>query len=244
MSSANSINIGRLLPQSIHFIHAAARLADIAHGEKVVFSVPSGNFGDMMGGMLAWRAGLPMARLVIATNANDEVPRFLKTGNYARIRPSRACISNAMNVGDPSNLSRLVHLYGGWPDHQGQIRTTPDVPQMRLDLFSESIDDIETQGTMTNMYRRHQLMLEPHGAVAWAGLERFWEAHPTSRPLTAVSLETAHPAKFPIEVRTLTGVEPPLPPSLAGLNDRPEVYGEMDVDYDAFREYLIREFGP
>ncbi len=121
LTSANSINIGRLLPQSVYYIHAAAKLADVAGGEQVVFSVPSGNFGDLMGGLLAMRSGLPVARFVVATNANDEVPRFLATGRYEKIVPSRKCISNAMNVGHPSNLARVVELYGGHLDEVGQI---------------------------------------------------------------------------------------------------------------------------
>jgi len=110
LSSANSINIGRLLPQSVYYTYAASRLVDVAGGEAVVFSVPSGNFGDMMGGMLAAHGGLPVRRFIIATNANDEVPRFLATGQYGKLEPSLTCISNAMNVGHPSNLARLVAL--------------------------------------------------------------------------------------------------------------------------------------
>jgi len=107
----------------------------------VIFSVPSGNFGDLMGGLLAWRLGLPVERFVVATNANDEVPKFLATGRYGKIVPSLKCISNAMNVGHPSNLARIVDLYGGWMDEQGVLKEQPDMTAMRRDLYAVSIDD-------------------------------------------------------------------------------------------------------
>lgn len=242
LSSANSINIGRLLPQSVYFVWAATRLADAAGGEQVVFSVPSGNFGDMMGGMLALHGGLPVARMVIATNANDEVPRFLETGSYQKIEPSRECISNAMNVGHPSNLARLVDLYGGWMDETGALHRPPDMTRLRGDLFGVSIDDEATRATIGRVWDGHRVMLEPHGAVGWAGLERFWEVQPGQAGRVAVSLETAHPAKFPEEVRTITGIEPSLPPSLVGIDDRRESYRPLASDYEAFKELLQREY--
>ena len=243
LSSANSINIGRLLPQSVYYVWAAARLADVAGGERVVFSVPSGNFGDMMGGMLAWRCGLPAARLVIATNANDEVPRFLATGRYEKIEPSRECISNAMNVGHPSNLARLVDLYGGRMDETGALHAAPDMERMRRELFAVAVDDDATRATIGRVWRDHRVMLEPHGAVGWAGLERFQAAHPELAELTSISLETAHPAKFPEEVRAITGVEPPLPPSLVGLDELTERYRPLPTEYGAFKDLLLAEYG-
>ncbi len=243
LTSANSINIGRLLPQSVYYIHAAAKLADVAGGEQVLFSVPSGNFGDLMGGLLAKRSGLPVARFVVATNANDEVPRFLATGRYEKIVPSRKCISNAMNVGHPSNLARVVDLYGGHLDEVGRMLEAPDMDALRRDLHGVSVDDARTRATIVRAYRKHGVVLEPHGAVGWAGLEDFLAAHPEHRDTVAISLETAHPAKFPEEVRTLIGVDPPLPPSLQGLDDRAESYEEMPTDYRAFKDFLARRYG-
>jgi threonine synthase len=240
LSSANSINIGRLLPQSVYYLYAASRLADTAAGERVVFSVPSGNFGDMMGGLLAWRMGLPVERFVIATNANDEVPRFLETGVYGKREPSRVCISNAMNVGHPSNLARVVDLYGGAMDETGKLHRSPDMEALRRDLFAVSIDDQTTRQTIGRVHRDHGVTLEPHGAVAWAGLESYLAR--TASRATAVSLETAHPAKFPEEVRALTGAEPAVPPALAGLDDLTERYGQIATDYAAFKDHLTREY--
>jgi len=243
LSSANSINIGRLLPQSVYYIHAAARLADVAGGERVVFSVPSGNFGDLLGGVLAFRGGLPAARFVISTNANDEVPRFLASGEYRKIEPSLVCISNAMNVGHPSNLARLVALYGGHLDERGELLRRPDMEALNRDFFATSVDDECTRETIRRAWEDHRVMLEPHGAVGWAGLLRFLEAHPEHASTTAISLETAHPAKFPEEIRAVTGEEPSLPPSLEGLDDREERFGEMGLDYEEFRASLLDEYG-
>jgi threonine synthase len=243
LSSANSINIGRLLPQSVYYVYAAARLADAAGGERVLFSVPSGNFGDLMGGVLAFRAGLPVERFVVATNANDEVPRFFDSGTYEKIDPSRVCISNAMNVGHPSNLARLVAVYGGRLDETGRLIEVPDMDGLRRDFYAVSIDDDETRATIGAVFERHGAMLEPHGAVGWAGLLRYLEAHPEHGGLTAISLETAHPAKFPDEIRAITGKDPDLPPSLAGLDEMSEHYGDLALDYEEFKGHLLREYG-
>ena len=241
LSSANSINIGRLLPQAVYYVYAAARLADVAGGEKVVISVPSGNFGDLMGGLLASRMGLGVLRFVVATNANDEVPRFLATGRYEKVVPSRKCISNAMNVGHPSNFARVVDLYGGTMDEQGTVLAPPDLARMRRELFGVSVDDAATRRTIVETYRRHRTILEPHGAVAWAGLEHYLEDDPEHGDATAISLETAHPAKFPEEIRALIQVEPEAPQSLQGLDQRTEHYREMASDYRAFKDFLRRE---
>lgn len=243
LSSANSINIGRLLPQSVYYVWAASRIADLAAGERPVFSVPSGNFGDLVGGLLAARAGLPFARMIVATNANDEVPRFFQTGRYRKIVPSLVCLSNAMNVGHPSNLARLVDLYGGWMDEQGNLLEPPDMEAIRRDMWGVSIDDDATVATIADAWRRHRVMLEPHGAAGWAGLQRYLAAHPEAGDLPAVSLETAHPAKFPDQIRRMTGVEPPLPPSLEGIEEKEESYGDMAVDYAAFKHHLRTEYG-
>jgi threonine synthase len=242
LSSANSINIGRLLPQAVYYVYAASRLADTGGGEKVVFSVPSGNFGDLMGGLLAWRMGLGVERFVVATNANDEVPRFLATGRYEKIVPSRKCISNAMNVGHPSNFARIVDLYGGTMDEQGNQLVPPDLSRMRRELFGVSIADDETRRTIVEAYRRHRTILEPHGATGWAGLQHFLAANPEHAGTTAIALETAHPAKFPEEIRALIQVEPAVPKSLQGLDGMREHYREMESDYPAFKDFLVREF--
>jgi len=211
LSSANSINIGRLLPQAVYYFYAQSRAAPA--GGDVVFSVPSGNFGDLMGGLLALRMGLPAKKFVAATNENDEFPRFMKSGTYEPIRPSRNCISNAMNVGHPSNLARLFSLYGGQMDEMGRVRKMPDLQAMHRDLYAVSVTDEETRRTIKEAYSRYGILLEPHGAVGWAGLLRYLEECGDAGP--CVSLETADPAKFPDEIVRATGINPPLPPAMA-----------------------------
>ncbi len=242
LTSANSINIGRLLPQSVYYVYAYVNLADVTVGEPLTICVPSGNFGDMMGAVIGWRMGLPIARVVVATNANDEFPVFLRTGRYEKIVPSRVCISNAMNVGHPSNLARLVDAYGGWMDETGTLREPPDLDRMRRDLYAVSISDDETRATIKATYEQHGALLEPHGAVGWAGLQRYLGETPEAREQLAISVETAHPAKFPEEIEATTGVTPAVPPSLAGLEQKPESYEHLSTAYEPFRDWLLARF--
>ncbi len=233
-SSANSINIGRLLPQAVYYFYAYAKLNTC--GEKAVFSIPSGNFGDMMGGLIAWRMGLPVSRFVIATNANDEFPVFVKTAEYKKIVPSRVCISNAMNVGHPSNLARVVAMYGGLMDENGEILKMPDMEKLRDELYAESIDDNETRKAIKMAYEKYQVILEPHGAVAWAGLQKYLQTG--IKPELAISIETAHPAKFSDEITKLLGIEPELPLSLIGLDKREEHFLSINNDYSQFKKII------
>jgi threonine synthase len=210
--------------------------------EPAVFSVPSGNFGDMMGAIIARKMGVPMGRLVISTNANDEVPSFLATGRYKKIEPSRVCISNAMNVGHPSNLARLVDAYGGHMDEKGELKKAPDMDRMRHDVYAVSVDDAQTRATIRQAWEQHKLLLEPHGAVGWAGLLRYLDEQKGAPEPLCVSVETAHPAKFPEEIKSLLGIEPPVPRSLEGIEQKPERFEEMKVDYGALKSFLKERF--
>ena len=240
LSSANSINIGRLLPQIIYYVYAYAKLRHAAEDEQIIFSVPSGNFGNLMGGLLAKHIGLPVKKFVVATNENDEFPVFLTTGDYEKIAPSRNCISSAMNVGHPSNVARLIALYGGNMDETGQIHQEPDFDRLCKDMYSVSISDAETQETIKQAYTDHHLLLEPHGAVAWAGLLRYFAAtpHEAAANQLCVAIETAHPAKFPEKIQQILGFDPELPPSLEGLEGKPEFFVTLPNSYTAFREFL------
>ncbi|MCX6306025.1 MAG: threonine synthase [Bacteroidetes bacterium] len=244
LSSANSINIGRLIPQIVYYFYAFSRLAMENHPERIIFSVPSGNFGDMMGGILAMRMGLPVKKFIIATNANDEFPNYLETGKYEKVEPSRNCISSAMNVGHPSNLARLVALYGGMMDEKGNIHRPADMALMRKEIFSVSISDLLTRETIRKAYLEQHVLLEPHGAVGWAGLMEYLKINPMDdrQEQLCVSLETAHPAKFPEEIRQLTGLDPPLPASLEGLDEKPEFINSLPVDYLDFKKFLLTTF--
>jgi threonine synthase len=241
MSSANSINIGRLLPQSVYYFYSFSKLAANIN-DKAVFSVPSGNFGNLMGGLIARKMGLPVKKFIIATNENNEVPEFLKTGTYQSINPSKNCISTAMNVGHPSNLARIVAFYGGVMDETGKIIKLPDLKQMREDLFAVSITDDMTGSTIEDVYKKYDLLLEPHGAVAWKGLKEYLKFNKESisgKPL-CISLETAHPAKFPEELRKILNMDPPLSASLAGLEKKQEHYFSIDNNYERLKDFILK----
>jgi threonine synthase len=244
LSSANSINIGRLLPQAIYYVYAFAKLRAGTDEDDVIFSVPSGNFGDMMGGLIAYRMGLPVKQFIIVTNENDEFPTFLNTGTYNIISPSLNCISSAMNVGHPSNISRVVALYGGAMDEKGNISKMPDLDKMRKDMVSYSVTDKETEETIQKAYEKFELLLEPHGAVGWAGLLRYLKDHPgmDTPEQCFVSLETAHPAKFPEKIIELLSFDPPLPPSLADIEAKEESYDTLSNEYEDFKRYLKERY--
>jgi threonine synthase len=238
LTSANSINIGRLLPQIVYYVYGYIRLA--RNDEPIIFSVPSGNFGDMMGALLASRMGLPVEKIIVATNTNDEVARFMKTGRYQKIVPSLSCISNAMNVGHPSNLARVVALFGGWMDESGGMREMPDMARLNQELWATSVDDEETRRTIQRAWKSRHLLLEPHGAVGWLALERYLEENPSST--IAVSVETAHPAKFPEEIEQLLGFSPEVPPALAEVERKEERFLRMPADYGAFHKLLLQTY--
>jgi threonine synthase len=241
LSSANSINIGRLLPQSVYYFYAASRVAK--PGEPVVFSVPSGNFGDMMGAVVAREMGLPAKKIIVSVNDNDAFPKFLAGGVYQKISPSRNSVSNAMNVGHPSNLARLVAVYGGRMDETGVISQPPDLAAMRRDLFSSSVSDNRTRATIKAVWDKYKLLLEPHGAVAWRGFEDWRETEPLGDS-PAVILETANPAKFPEEIQRMMGWSPDIPPVMEFTNKMPEDFDRMGADYGTFREYLLEHYLP
>jgi threonine synthase len=237
LSSANSINIGRLLPQSVYYFYAASRVANPR--EPVLFCVPSGNFGDMMGAVVAGQMGLPIKKIIAPVNDNDAFPKFLATGEYEKIVPSRNSLSNAMNVGHPSNLARLLAVYDGQMDETGKIHTAPDLAAMRRDLFSSSVSDERTRQALRHAWTKHRLLVEPHGAVAWQGFLDWLAVEPLDGA-PAVLLETAHPAKFPEEIEKNLGFTPDVPPALIAAEKLPEDYDRMEPDYDKFRSYLIQ----
>jgi threonine synthase len=234
LTSANSINFGRILPQIIYYIYAYAQLAE--NGEQAIFSVPSGNFGDALGCEYARRMGMPMAKLVMPTNENDEFPVFLATGKYSKVSPSRACISNAMNVGHPSNLARFFELYGGTVDRVGKVHRYPDLEEMRRYIFSVSVTDEQTRQTIKSVYDRYHIVLEQHGAVGWAGLEAYLNTVPDKK--LAICLETAHPAKFPEEIQKLLGLTLPLPENMKDIDLRKGSAISIANNYDEFKNYL------
>ncbi len=241
LSSANSINIGRLLPQSVYYFYSFAKLRNENNDDHVVFSVPSGNFGDMMGGLIALKMGLPIKKFIIATNENDEFPKFMTNGKYEIIAPSINCISSAMNVGHPSNMSRVFALYGGVMDEKGNVSKTPDLESMRREIYAVSIDDRQTKSAIKSAYEKYKLLLEPHGSVGWAGLQCYLQEN-NSPDRLYISLETAHPAKFPEQIREILSFDPELPPSLTGIEEKEESYDKIENAYSEFKRYLKENY--
>ncbi|MCD6229628.1 MAG: threonine synthase [Candidatus Diapherotrites archaeon] len=239
MTSANSINFGRLVPQSVYYFYCYSRVVK-SNNEKMVFSVPSGNFGNLTGGILAKKMGLPVHKFVVSVNENDEFPKFLETGNYSPILPSKACLSSAMNVGHPSNFARIIDFYGGQIDEKGSMVKAPDMNLMKHDLYPVTVSDNETVMTINNVYNNYGVVLEPHGAVSWAGLEHFLSE--TSMPVTAVSFETAHPAKFNSKLNEILGIEVDLPESMRGLENKNESFESIPADYGTFKKFLKTSF--
>ncbi len=238
LSSANSINIGRLLPQSVYYFYSWSRLATNPD-EKIIFSVPSGNYGNLMGGIIAREMGLPVEKFIISTNSNDEVPRYLATGVYSTINPSVNCISSAMNVGHPSNFARIIALYGGIMDENGIIIKEPDLERLRRDFYGVSVSDEDTRETILESYRRYRLLLEPHGAVAWRGLEIYQDVFKTA-DLLAISLETAHPAKFNDELSRILGFSAEMPDSLMDVIDKTEDFIKIENNYPKLKDIILK----
>lgn len=221
LTSANSINLARLVPQSFYYIHAARQLAaDLTP----VFVIPSGNFGNLTAGLLAINLGLPVDHFVAATNRNDVVPEFLRTGSY-NPRPSVPTISNAMDVGAPSNFVRMQALFGGsWQAMQSRIT-------------GMTFSDAQTRAAIREVYELHQYVIDPHGAVGWLAA-RAWRAnHPQSATIT---LETAHPAKFPDVIAAELGANRvTVPERLAILAHRDKVATQLPADQAVFRTWLL-----
>lgn len=223
LASANSINIARLIPQSFYYGYAWSRLADKG---RVVFSVPSGNFGNLTAGLIARRMGFPIARFIASTNVNDVVPAFL-SGLAYQPRPSISTISNAMDVGNPSNFDRILSLYGG------------DAEAIKRDVTGHAFTDEQTADAMRKVRSATGYLMDPHGAVGWLGLEQFQQAH--GQDGAGVFLETAHPAKFIDAVEMVTGTAVDLPPellALSGLRKRSIPFGK---EYGEFRDWLRSE---
>ncbi len=227
-TSANSISVGRLLPQAVYPFYAYSRID--SEGRPFIASIPSGNFGNMMGTVIARQMGLPVEKIICGVNENREFPEFLSCGNYT-VRPSVKSPSSAMIVSHPSNLARLIDFYGGHMFDErddaagnvvkpGVIDRMPDIEAMRRDICSFGISNAAHFATMKAVYDRYGIILDPHGAVGWATLKQYLEGK-HDRP--AVIYETADPGKFPDDVRMAINITPESPSGMkkqAGLPER------------------------
>tara|TARA_R110000765_G_scaffold321847_1_gene413729 strand:+ start:2502 stop:3797 length:1296 start_codon:yes stop_codon:yes gene_type:complete len=178
LTSANSINVARWLPQLFYFLFAYKQAK--SKGKEIIFSVPSGNFGNICAGLVAQRLGMPVNHFIAATNVNDTVPQFMSTKEYSP-KPSKATISNAMDVGDPSNFIRIRHLF------------KDNFEELEKNLSSYSFDDNQTKEALKEIYSLNGYIADPHGAVGYLGLKKYQTQHPNTY---GIFLETAHPVKF------------------------------------------------
>jgi len=242
LSSANSINFGRLLPQTLYYFWSYSRVVE-QQAEEVIFSVPSGNFGNLMGGLIAFNMGLPVRKFISAVNENDEFPRFLDTGVYEKVEPSKNCISNAMNVGHPSNFARLIDLYGGQIDELETMHEDPDLNRIKRDIVSYSISDDLTKQSIVDFYQQYRKIIEPHGAVGWASLQLYRKENPDNNEFKSITLETADPAKFPDEIISLIDIIPNMPKSLEIIQNKEEIPINAEIkEYKDFYKFLKRNF--
>ena len=222
LTSANSINVARWLPQQFYYFLAWKQWPD--KKRPPVISVPSGNFGNICAAILAHASGLPAQHFIAACNVNDTVPEFLKTGNYQAKR-TIATISNAMDVGDPNNFIRILEIF------------EESTSELRRILSAYSITDDETRETIKRVYKEDKYMLDPHGAVGYLSLDRYLNDNPG---LKGLFVETAHPVKFYDVVEPLIGEKIPLPKAVQQIMDKEKAATKMDVDYSCLKQFLLK----
>ncbi|MFT4022789.1 MAG: threonine synthase [Flavihumibacter sp.] len=220
LTSANSINVARWLPQQFYYAFA---LQQWIHEEPPVFVVPSGNFGNICAGIMAWKAGLPVKHFVAACNENDVVPRYLLSGRYEPA-PAVATISNAMDVGSPSNFTRISEIFGD------------DISAMRAQLSGYRTTDAATKARLAETCRQTGYIADPHGAVA---IDAFFQYKAAGHTGNAIFLETAHPIKFPEVVEEIIGQRLPIPETVAGIMSKPKVATLLPNSYAELKAYLL-----
>ncbi len=223
VTSANSINVGRLLPQIFYYLYGFTRIKK-RRPAKLFYTVPSGNFGNLTAGVFAWSWGMPVTGFIAATNANDTVPRYLLSGSYEP-QPSVRTLSNAMDVGDPSNFERLQALFPAGSGSMGAL------------IRGESVTDTDTRDAMRRWYERSGVFVDPHTATGVVAAERFGDSSYADLAMTLV-LGTAHPAKFSDIVFEATGHRPPVPAQLAAALERVKHATRISAAYAELRDYL------
>lgn len=224
LSSANSINISRLIPQSFYYLQAVAQLARMGDSRPAVFSVPSGNFGNLTAGLFAERMGMPCHGFVASTNVNDEVPRYLDTGIFTP-RPSLHTLSNAMDVGNPSNFQRMEALF------------SHDVHRMADRISGYSFTDEQTREAIRSVFGDTGYIMCPHTAVAWLGLKRYLRDHPGSG-VAPVFLSTAHPCKFEEVYDQEVRARLVYPDQVKAFGAREKRSTRIAADYDRLKKLL------
>lgn len=219
LTSANSINVSRWLPQQFYYFYAYQQWQE---KKAPVIAVPSGNFGNICAGLLAYRSGLPVQHFIAACNANDVVPAYMESGIY-QAKPALHTLSNAMDIGNPNNFIRVLQLF----DHS--------YPSLKKMLSSYSISDKETISAMKEVYMNTKYLLDPHGAVAYIALQKYLNEHTDEK---GYFLETAHPVKFHTE--EITGYKVALPSSLQNQTTKEKKSIQMEADEKALKEFLLK----
>jgi len=218
LTSANSINIARLIPQSFYYFSACAQVKNFE--DEIIFSVPSGNFGNLTAGVMAKRIGLPVEQFIAATNENDIVPQYLKTGEFSP-RPSVQTISNAMDVGNPSNFARLSNLF------------FDDFSKMNESISGAKFSDDATRTGIKELHEKYNYLADPHSAVAYMGIKD------TASSAQKIFLSTAHPAKFLDVVKEVTSVEVEIPERLKNCLSKEKQSTFLKNKYEDFKQLLL-----
>jgi threonine synthase len=220
LTSANSINVARWLPQQLYYCFA---LQQWPFETPPVISVPSGNFGNICAGMMAWASGLPVSHFIAACNVNDVVPRFLQSGSYEP-RTATPTISNAMDVGSPSNFVRIMELF------------VQNTDELKAILSGDTVTDQTTRETIARVFNQYRYILDPHGAVGFKALEDYLAAHPGQK---GIFLETAHPVKFPDVVEEAIREKLEIPEEVKPLFEKEKKSILLDADYEVFKEWMM-----
>ena len=223
LTSANSINVARFLPQAFYYFYAYAQMKKLGKADKLVICAPSGNFGNITAGLFGKRMGLPVERFIAANNRNDIFYQYLKTGEY-KPRPSVATIANAMDVGDPSNFARILDLYEGSHD------------AIASEISGETYTDEQIRETVQKTYEETGYLLDPHGACGYRAL-----AENLKPGENGVFLETAHPAKFLQTVEDIIGTEVKIPEKLQAFMRGTKQSVPMSKDFASFKAYLLKQ---
>ncbi len=221
LTSANSINVARWLPQQFYYFYA---LQQWNEKQAPVVCVPSGNFGNICAGLMAYKTGLPVKHFIAACNSNNSFTEYLHSGNFAS-KQAVATISNAMDVGNPSNFIRIIELFGN------------DFESLKSMISSSSISDDETSSTITRVFKEEDYLLDPHGAVAFAALERYQQNHSAEK---GIILETAHPVKFSNVVESLTNTSIEVPHAVKYILNKEKKSILTEAKYEALKEYLMK----
>ncbi len=223
LTSANSINVARLLPQIFYYFYAYAK--SISLTKPLVFSIPCGNLGNLTAAIIAKRMGLPIVKLIAATNRNDVFERYIKSGIFTP-KLSKTTLSNAMDVGNPSNFVRIIELYEN------------SISKIRTDITSQSFSDSQTMAAIKEVYQKNQYIMDPHSAVAYLGLAEYQQKNPY---VNGVALATGHPAKFPELIENVLHKKIPIPQNLKqALLGKKKVI-ELPNRFSDFKKYLLKQ---